>query len=34
MKKRLNIEKAIRVLREMEVLQSQGDSVPEAWNPG
>jgi len=30
MKKRLNIEKVVRVLREMEVLQSQGDSVPEA----
>lgn len=30
MKRRVNIEKAIRVLREMEVLQSQGDSVTEA----
>jgi transposase-like protein len=30
MKKRLNIEKVVRVLREMEVLQSQGDGVPEA----
>ena len=30
MKRRINLEKAIRVLREMEVLQSQGDSVTEA----
>ena len=30
MKKRLNVEKVVRVLREMEVLQSQGDGVPEA----
>lgn len=30
MEKRLNVEKAIRILREVEVLQGQGDSVTEA----
>ena len=30
MGKRVNVEKAIRVLREVEVLQGRGDSVAEA----
>jgi transposase-like protein len=30
MGKRVNVEKVIRVLREVEVLQSRGDSVAEA----
>jgi len=30
MKRKVNVEKAIRVLREVEVLQGQGDSVTEA----
>lgn len=30
MKKRLNVEKAVRILREVEVLQGQGDSIIEA----
>jgi putative transposase len=30
MGKKVNVEKAIRVLREVEVLQSRGDSIGEA----
>ena len=30
MKRKVNVEKAVRVLREVEVLQGQGDSVTEA----
>ena len=31
MMKRVNMEKVIRTLREVEVLQGRGDTVPEAW---
>ena len=30
MRRKVNVEKAIRILREVEVLQSQGDSIVEA----